>query len=66
MGENKPLPLTVMGVREEDARSTRSTVGEGAAKTDEAAARAATALKVFILSDVGRVTGKSVDMASRE
>ncbi len=38
-----------MGVRDEDARATSSSVGVGEAKTDPAAANAATAVKVFML-----------------
>jgi hypothetical protein len=37
-----------MGVREEEARAT-SSVGDGAAKTDVAAAKAAKVEKVFIV-----------------
>lgn len=58
-----PFPLTVMAVRDEldedaledeDARATSSSVGvPGAAKTDVAAANAASA-KVFILRRLGR------------
>lgn len=43
-----PFPFTVIGVRPEDARAANSSVGEGAAKTDVAAANAARVLKVFI------------------
>jgi hypothetical protein len=43
-----PLPLVVIGVRVEDARATNSSTGDGAAKTDVAAAKAAMAVKVFM------------------
>jgi len=43
-----PLPLVVIGVRVEDARATNSSTGDGAAKTDVAAAKAAMAEIVFI------------------
>jgi hypothetical protein len=49
-GEALPLPLTVIGVRVE-ARGTSSSVGEGRAKTVEAAAKAA-AIKDLIMIEV--------------
>jgi hypothetical protein len=48
------LPLTVTGVMEEEARATRSSVGEGEARTEEVtAARAAKVEKDFMVV-VGR------------
>lgn len=47
---NEPLPLTVMGWREEEEdRAASSSVGDGRAKTVEMAANAAIVLNPFIL-----------------
>lgn len=58
-GRIVPFPFTVMAgrdpdedVEEDDARATSSSVGVGEAKTDPAAANAATTVKDFMMRDV--------------
>ncbi len=57
MTDASPFPLTVMGVRVVDALGTRFPVREGAARTDETAAKAAMVVKVFMLIDSKRGDG---------